>query len=282
MRESGFINIPRDFRIKVESLGRNTGKIFYYIVSEAKHEDVDYSCNGHIYELKRGQAFINSTKARKDLEWIDGNSKKTLSRKEFLGGIDIIKNAGLIKTKTEIRGSIITVENYNIFQPLTKSIKTAGDDKKMPRANNTNGFDGFKKSAGDDNMPAGDDNYSTAGDDKKMPRANNTNGFDGFKKSAGDDKKFPQGTPFINEEKPTSVSYGSLYNTNNYSFSMSETENAENFNDNFNETEQDMIPEYDNEFEEIVRQYEREKRDLEGYSFDPDEEDLEDNCDDME
>ncbi len=241
MRESGFINIPRDFRIKVESLGRNTGKIFYYIVSEAKHEDVDYSCNGHIYELKRGQAFINSTKARKDLEWIDGNSKKTLSRKEFLGGIDIIKNAGLIKTKTEIRGSIITVENYNIFQPLTKSIKPAGDDKKMPRANNTNGFDGFKK-------------------------------------SAGDDKKFPQGTPFINEEKPTSVSYSSLYNTNNYSFSMSETEN----NENFNEKEDDMIPEYDNEFEDPVMQYEREKRDREGYSYDPDAEDLEEDCDGME
>lgn len=63
---------------------------------------------------------------------------------------------------------------------------------------------------------------------------------------------------------------------------MSETENNENFNDNFNEKEDDMIPEYDNEFEEIVRQYEREKRDREGYSYDPDAEDLEDNCDDLE
>ena len=78
-----------------------------------------------------------------------------------------------------------------------------------------------------------------------------------------------------------SVRHSSLYNTNNYSSSMSETENNENFNENFNETEHDMMPESDNEFEEIVMQYEREKREREGYSYDPDEEDLEADCDDL-
>ena len=62
---------------------------------------------------------------------------------------------------------------------------------------------------------------------------------------------------------------------------MSETENNENFNDNFNETEDYMAPKDDHkyetdEFDEIMMQYEHEIKEREGYSFDPDADNDED------
>ena len=187
MKDRGFINITREVRIKVESIGRNTGKIFYYIVSEANHKDEKYSVNKHEYIIKRGQVFISSTDVMRDLAWFDGKSKKTLTKKEVATGINALKKAGFIVTEKKIRGQIVTVNNYNKFQPLIKPKNTAGTDNETPRGNNVNGFDGFQK-------------------------------------PAGTDKKKPLVPPFINEEKTTPDSYKNIYNTNNYSFSIAETE----------------------------------------------------------
>ena len=192
-----------------------------------------------------GKTISNYEKLLTGISWIERGKTKTFTLKQIRNAIAYLKKEGIISVKQLPGGSLgflITFNEYRYLQTWENYKKEKGQGVETPRQANANGFDAFENEKGQ--------------------------GVNCEKGQA------------MSTLTTASVSYSSLYNTNNYSFSMSETENAENFNKK--DKDKDMMPEYDNEFEEIVRQYEREKRDREGYSYDPDEEDLEDNCDDME
>ena len=235
---NGYRYIPGDLPEVIEKASPCAQRLWFYLIRKVEYKPDK--------KILIGQTISNYEKLLTGISWIERGKTKTFTLKQIRNAIAYLKKEGVISVKQLTGGSLgflITFNEYRYLQTWENYKKEKGQGAETPRQANTNGFDSSKK-----------------------------------EKGQGVNVEKGQAMSILTT---ASVSYSSLYNTNNYSFSMSKKENAENFNDNFNGNEENMMPKDDHkyetdEFDEIVMQYERDNREREEYSFDPDADNDED------
>jgi len=87
-------------------------EIWDWLLMNANHKDVKYAG----FTVKRGQLFRTYNDIREGLHWMVGRRKMMYSENHTKKAMKFLRRAGMITTKKEPGGVLITICNYDIYQ----------------------------------------------------------------------------------------------------------------------------------------------------------------------
>lgn len=94
------------------------GQAFWDLVMSANHADGRFICGNEVVEIKRGQHFTSEQKLSQRWKW---------SRNKVRAYLKLLENLEMATAKGTAKGTLITIENYSIYQGEQTDEGTAVD-----------------------------------------------------------------------------------------------------------------------------------------------------------
>lgn len=98
-------------------------EIWDWLLKEANHSESVYAG----FVVKRGQLFRTYSDIREGLHWMIGWRKMTYNENQTKKAMKFLREAGMIDTKKELGGVLITICNYDYYQDQKNYERTTKD-----------------------------------------------------------------------------------------------------------------------------------------------------------